>query len=235
MLTAIIIDDKPLAIDILVSYIQKMNSPELKATFTNPLEGLAYIQSNRIDLVFLDIQMPELTGIQFMQMAESKTHFILTTAYTNYAVEGFEHSAIDYLVKPISFERFYLSVQKAKQVIENSYAARSLESTLIKQKDYVFIKTDKKLKKLYFKDILYMEARQNYVEFITETENCMALQTMKQTEEMLPAGLFCRVHKSYIINISAIESVEQHIIQTKNKSIPVGEVYRDGFYKKLGI
>ena len=112
MLTAIIVDDKPLAIGILVAYISKINAVELKATFTNPLDGLAFIEANKIDIAFLDIQMPELTGVQFMQIAGSKTRFVLTTAYPDYAVEGFEHNAIDYLVKPISFDGFIYLYKK---------------------------------------------------------------------------------------------------------------------------
>lgn len=233
MIRAVIIDDKPLAIDILVSYIQKVTGIELKATFTNPLHGLAYIESNATDLVFLDIQMPELTGVQFMQIAGSKTGFILTTAYPDYAVEGFEHNAIDYLVKPVSFERFYLSIQKAKQLLE--LAEKNKPASFIINKDFLFIRTDKKIKKLFYKEILLAEAKQNYVEFNTASEKLLALQTMKQTEELLPADLFCRVHKSYIVNISAIESIEQHVISLHGKTIPVGEAYRQHFYTILGI
>ncbi len=235
MISALIVDDKPLAIDILVSHMQKLSELELKASFTNPLEALSYLELTTIDLIFLDIQMPELTGIQFMQIVNSSVRIILTTAYPDYALEGFEHNAIDYLVKPISFERFYLAFQKAKQLINNNKEPRPPLQKTISQKDFIFIRTDRRIKKVYYKDIFYAEAKQNYVAFFTATEKLLALQTMKQTEEQLPADLFCRVHKSYIVNISAIGSIEQHLISIQKIQIPIGESYRSIFYKLLGL
>lgn len=230
MLSVIVVDDKPLAIDMLRGYLQKIPFAAMKAGFTNPLEAIDYIETHPTDLVLLDIQMPEITGVQLMKITGAKTKFILVTAYPDYAVEGFEYNAVDYLLKPVSFERFYIAMEKAKTLLESSAA----DTPNIMQRDFIFLKTERRIRKLDHQEILYIEARQNYIFVHLAGEKLMVLQTMKQTEEMLPSGFFCRIHKSYIVNLSAIQSVEQHVVYIGGAGIPVGEAYRQGFYRVIG-
>lgn len=231
-LSVVIVDDKPLAIEILEGYLQKLPYVILRATFTDPIAALDYIEKQAPDLVLLDIQMPEITGVQLMKMAGAKTKYILVTAYPDYAIEGFEHNAIDYLLKPVSFDRFYQAMQKAKAAVEKNEQPETSPSIA---KDFVFIRTERKIRRVDFNSILFIEARQNYVEIHLADEKIMALQTMKQTEEMLPPALFCRVHKSYIVYVPAIRSVEQHQALVGGHAIPVGEAYRPDFYRRLGL
>lgn len=235
MIRCIVVDDKPLAIDILNDYISKVSDLSLVFSSTNPLEALEYIMKNEVDLVFLDIQMPQLNGVQFMKIVQGKCKIVLTTAYTEYALDGFENDAIDYLLKPISFERFYKAVQKAQhyfnvknepkvvnQVIETAPAA-----------DYIFVKTEYKLVKINTDDILYIEGMQNYVAIYTKTEKIISLQNIKKMEEQLPKKQFARVHKSYMVALNKINSIERSRIYIADAVIPLGDVYRDGFYQLI--
>lgn len=233
MLSVIIVDDKPLAIEILGAYLAKVPYAVLKASFTNALEALTYIETHSPDIVLLDIQMPDITGVQLMKMAGARSRYILVTAYPEYAIEGFDHQAVDYLLKPVSFDRFYQAMQRAKQLTDKNEVIQ--DHTPTAAKNYIFIRTERKIRKIDFKNVLFIEARQNYVEIHLAHEKIMALQTMKQTEEMLPAGLFCRVHKSFILYIPAIESVEQNLVRVGKHVIPVGEAYRQQFYKYMGV
>jgi two-component system LytT family response regulator len=233
MLSVIIVDDKPLAIEILDGYLQKIPFAVCRGRFMNALEALDFIELYSPDLVLLDIQMPEITGVQLMKMAGGKSRYILVTAYPDYAMEGFDHNAIDYLLKPVSFDRFYQAMQKAKTLIEKN--EQEPAAPIANTRDFIFIRTERRIKKIDFKDILFIEARQNYVEIHLAAEKIMALQTMKQTEDMLPQELFCRVHKSFIIHIPAIQSVEQHQAIIGKHTVPVGEAYRQEFYKRLGV
>lgn len=233
MLSVIIVDDKPLAIGILEGYLQKIPFASCHGCFTNALEALDFIELHAPDLVLLDIQMPDITGVQLMKMAGGKSRYILVTAYPDYAMEGFEHNAIDYLLKPVSFERFYQAMQKAKHLLDKDQS--SGDTVIPPAKEFVFLRTERRIKKINFSDILFIEARQNYVEIYLATEKIMALQTMKQTEEMLPPGSFCRVHKSFILHIPAIQSIEQHQAIIGKHIVPIGEAYRQDFYRRLGV
>lgn len=231
MIRCIVVDDKPLAIDVLKHYIKKVPFLELVFSTTNPLEGLNKITDNEIDLVFLDIQMPELSGLQFMKIVKGKCQVILTTAYAEYALEGFENDAIDYLLKPVSFERFYKAVEKAQFTLKGLLAA-SETKTVAQQRElnYIFVKTEYKLIRIDLTDILYVEGMQNYVNIYTTTEKITSLQTMKKTEEQLPNPQFLRVHKSFIIAMDKINSVERNRIYIGDKIIAIGDNYRAAFY-----
>jgi two-component system LytT family response regulator len=237
-LRCLIIDDKPLAIDLLVDYTKKVPFLELIATTNNPVEGLSMLQSSNIDLVFLDIQMPELSGLQFMNAAGPDYKVILTTAYVNYAIDGYEHGVVDYLLKPISFERFYRAVNKAFSASTKDLArtAQNIEqSTKLEQHDYLFVKTDSKLQKVNFADIIYVQSLQNYIVIYTITGKIMSLQPLKRFEQQLPENLFIRVHKSYIIAISQISHLSQNrIYMSKDLEIPVGETFKDALHKITG-
>ncbi|WP_343533745.1 LytTR family DNA-binding domain-containing protein [Pedobacter sp.] len=235
MIRCIVVDDKPLAIDILNDYISKVPDLNLVFSSTNPLEALEYIMKNEVDLVFLDIQMPQLNGVQFMKIVQGKCKIVLTTAYTEYALDGFENDAIDYLLKPISFERFYKAVQKSQHYFnaknEPQVVTQVIETT--PTVDYIFVKTEYKLVKVNTDDILYIEGMQNYVAIYTKTEKIISLQNIKKMEEQLPKKQFARVHKSYMVALNKINSIERSRIYIADAVIPLGDVYRDGFYQLI--
>jgi len=229
-LRCLIIDDKPLAIDILADYTGKVPFLELVATTTNPIEGLKIVREQNIDLVFLDIQMPELTGMQFIKIAGKQCKIILTTAYAEYALDGFEHDVVDYLLKPIAFERFYRAAEKALQLAASGDKI-NLRDNPDKPAEYLFVKTEHRIQKVDLKDIVFIEGLQNYIVINTANERVMSLQSLKKMEEQLPPKEFIRVHKSFIISLRHISSIERSRISIGGQVVPVGDNYRDAFYK----
>lgn len=227
----LIVDDKPLAIDILADYVNKVPFLELAATTTNPVEGLSLLNEQKIDLVFLDIQMPELTGLQFIRIAGKQCKVILTTAYAEYALDGYEHAVLDYLLKPIPFDRFYRAIEK----IRNQFSTTQSESSKRVQEDpriieYLFVKTEHRIQKINLRDIVFIEGLQNYIDINTLNGRVLSLQTLKKIEEQLPQRDFMRVHKSFIISLRHITSIERGRIAVIDRLIPLGENYRDAFY-----
>jgi two-component system LytT family response regulator len=232
----LIIDDKPLAIDILADYTNKIPFLELVATTTNPIEGLSVIREQQIDLIFLDIQMPELTGLQFMKILNKQYMVILTTAYSEYALDGFENDVVDYLLKPIAFERFYRAAEKAYRLAKKENLGSSnmhLPAFTAQRAEFLFVKTEHRIQKINLKDILCIEALQNYVSLNTISGRIMSLQPLKKIEEQLPRTEFIRVHKSYIVSLRHISSVERSRIFISDMVIPVGDNYRDSFHKLI--
>ncbi|MBK0379579.1 LytR/AlgR family response regulator transcription factor [Mucilaginibacter segetis] len=236
MIRCLVVDDEPLALHILEDYISKMPFLQLIKSTTNPIEALTMVQDGNIDLVFLDVQMPELTGIQFLRIANGKTKVILTTAYPQYALEGYELDVVDYLLKPIAFDRFLKSVQKAQSVLQP--AAKPVAPAEPAQQDdflsdFIFVKTEHKIQKVYLHDILYIEGLKDYVSIFTDAERIITLQGMKKMDDALPDKHFIRVHKSYIVAINKIDSIERSRIFIGDKVIPVGDTYRDDFFKVI--
>lgn len=229
----LVVDDEPLALHILEDYISKLPFLQLVKATTNPIEALTQVQNGGIDLVFLDVQMPELTGIQFLKIANGKAKVILTTAYSQYALEGYELDVVDYLLKPIAFDRFYKAVQKAQAALNTGIVAPAKEEPAQKdlQTDFIFVKTEYKIQKVYLHDILFIEGLKDYISIYTPTERIITLQIMKKMEEALPEQHFVRVHKSYIVALNKIDSIERSRICIKDKIIPVGDTYRDQFFK----
>ena len=234
MIRCLVVDDEPLALHILEDYISKMPFLELVKVTTNPIEALQLVQQGNIDLVFLDVQMPELTGIQFLRIANGKSKVILTTAYSQYALEGYELDVIDYLLKPIAFDRFFKSVQKAQTIIQPS-AKPEIKVEAVAQNDFlsdfIFVKTEHKIQKVYLNDILFIEGLKDYISIFTPGERIITLQNMKKMEDALPEKHFIRVHKSYIVSINKIDSIERSRIFIGDKIIPVGDTYREEFFK----
>jgi len=234
MMQCIIVDDKPLAIDILADYISKTPFLSLAYSSTNPLDALEYIRNNPADLVFLDIQMPELTGIQFMKILQGKCRVILTTAYSKYALEGYEHDVVDYLLKPVSYERFYKAVEKARKLLLITPQANSEKNTGYSAAgDDLFVKTEYKIQRVPLESILFIEAKQNYIAIVMADRQVLTLQNIKAIEEKLPADKFVRVHKSYIIAINKIDVIEKSSIQAGKYNIPVGDAYREAFFARI--
>jgi len=237
MIRCLVVDDEPLALNILEDYISKIPFLELVKATTNPIEALTRVQDGGIDLVFLDVQMPELTGIQFLKIANGKTKVILTTAYPQYALEGYELDVVDYLLKPIAFDRFYKAAQKAQTIIK-PVAGQSTEVVQHVQQqqqdfmsDFIFVKSEHKIQKVYLHDILFIEGLKDYISIFTPNERIITLQNMKKMEDTLPDKHFVRVHKSYIVALNKIDSIERSRIRIGDKIIPVGDTYRDDFFK----
>ncbi|GAB3925185.1 LytR/AlgR family response regulator transcription factor [Mucilaginibacter myungsuensis] len=231
-LRCLIIDDKPLAIDILADYASKVSFLELVGSATDPVQGLEMIRQQRTDLVFLDIQMPQLTGLQLMKIAGPQCKFILTTAYAEYALDGYEHDVVDYLLKPISFDKFYRAAEKALSRFAMPTEVQA-PLTTPPSPEYIFVKTEHRIQKINLADVLYIEGVQNYVSIHTPAARVMTLQTLKRIEEQLPLTEFIRVHRSYIVNLRHINSVERGRIFIGDTIIPVGDNYREGFYKVI--
>jgi two-component system, LytTR family, response regulator len=232
MIRCLVVDDEPLALDILEDYIAKVPFLELVKTTTSAIEGLSLVQNNGIDLVFLDVQMPELTGLQFLKIMNGKCDVILTTAYSEYALEGYELDVIDYLLKPIAFDRFYKAAQKVLQQRQSSTPLPLPESLSANTPhNFIFVKTEHKIQKIYLDDILYIEGLKDYISIFTKSERIITLQNMKKMEDVLPSGTFVRVHKSYIVALDKIDSIERSRIQIGDKIIPVGDTYREYFFK----
>lgn len=220
----VVVDDEPLAISLLESYVQKVSFLELVFSAENPVDALGYIQNNEVDLVFLDIQMPELTGINFMKILGDKQKYILTTAYSEYALEGYDYNIVDYLLKPISFERFYKSALKAQ---ERFLANESKEDS------HFFVKSSGQQHRINFHDILFIESLKDYVNIKTENQEYIILDSLKSLDNQLPED-FLRIHKSFIINLNKIKSLSsKKVILISGHEVPVGDIYRAGFLEKM--
>jgi DNA-binding LytR/AlgR family response regulator len=233
MLKCTIIDDEPLAIALLENYISKVPFLELVKTFNNPMDGLIDFNSNPVDLIFLDIQMPQLTGIQFMKLLQNRAQVIITSAYEEYAIEGFEHNVTDYLLKPISFERFYKGVEKAYNLTNPTQKIEGAPELHAPTGGYIFIKVETKMVRVELDDILFIEGLKNYVSIYTKTHRIVTLQVMKQLEKVLPPNRFVRIHKSYIVALDKIVSIERQEIHIKDQILPIGVTYQEGFFKLL--
>lgn len=234
MVRCIAVDDEPLALDIIADYVAKVPELSLVASTTNAIEALATVQNGEVDLIFLDVQMPELTGIQFLKIINGKCDVILTTAYPQYALDGYELNVVDYLLKPIAFDRFYRSVQKVlanKAPRSHQPAPQTKQSETV---DFIFVKTEHKIQRVDLDDILYIEGLKDYISIYTPSERIVTLQNMKKMEDILPANRFVRVHRSYIVALDKIVSIERGRIFIEDKTIPVGDTYRDAFYKYIG-
>ncbi|NVO85880.1 LytR/AlgR family response regulator transcription factor [Hymenobacter terrestris] len=234
MISCLIIDDEQSAIDILQTFISKIPFLNLVGSSTNPIEAMGIVQSQPIDLIFLDIHMPQLSGLSFMRLLPGKTKVIITTAYSEFAVEGFELEAIDYLLKPIAFERFLKAAQKAFNVsLEPSARWQTAEKT----GDYIFVKTESKGKmtKVNFDEIVFVEGMKNYVSINTHDDRIVTLLNIKDLEERLPAKSFMRVHKSYLVSLDKIRALDGNQILFKNMKayVPLGETYRNAFFDAL--
>jgi DNA-binding LytR/AlgR family response regulator len=228
-----VIDDEPLAIKLLEDHIGKVPFLELVNSFNNPMEAIVSFNSNPVDLIFLDIQMPQLNGVQFMQLLQNRAQVIITSAYQEYAIEGFEHNVIDYLLKPIAFERFYKAVEKAFNQKNPSQRLERSQEIHPATGGYIFVKVETKMVRVELDDILFIEGLKNYVSIYTKTQRIVTLQVMKQLEEILPANRFVRVHKSFFVALDKINSIERQEIHIKDRIIPIGNTYQDHFYKLL--
>jgi len=221
----IIIEDEPLALERTKAFVEKTPFLNLLATFDNALDGLVFLKTNPIDLLFLDINMDELTGIELLESTKLDCQVIVTTAYTEYALKGYELNIADYLLKPFSFERFLQAVNK----IQNF---KTLNPSDIDLK-YIFVKTENRLEKVNIDEILFIEGMRDYRRIHTVNKKIMTLQNFAELELLLPAKLICRVHKSFMVSISKIDEIERSRIKISKQIIPISETYRLHFFSQI--
>jgi DNA-binding LytR/AlgR family response regulator len=234
MIRCIAVDDEAYASAILADYIRKVPYLTLVGTTTNPIEALTWVQQGRADLVFLDIQMPELTGLQFLKLCGTRCKVVLTTAYPEYALEGYENDVVDYLLKPISFERFLKATQKVLALSAAPEPAPAAEA-IPAADTYLFVKGETKNKyiRIDHADILFVEGLKNYVSIHLPTQVFVTYQSLTQLEQLLPRPPFVRVHKSYIVSLNKIRMVDGNTLYIQDKMVPVGETYREQLYRMV--
>ena len=229
VINCIAIDDEPLALSKLEGFIEKVPELKLIRTFDNAVEAIGWLKLNRTDLIFLDIQMVQLTGIQFLEVADPHSEVIITSAFEQYALKGFELSVTDYLLKPYSFQRFTRAVSK---VIEH-FAMKHNEVNSSEKESFMFVKTEYRLERVDLDSILYIEGMKDYLRIVCLNKKIMTLQNFAQIEKMLPVKGFCRVHKSFIIAIDKIESIERGVIRIGGQRIPVSNTYKENFFSLI--
>lgn len=227
--TCLIVEDEPLARNLLSEYVKKVPFLKLVQACSSPMEALEVLQANPVDILFLDIQMPEITGITFLKILQHKPLVILTTAYSEYALESYELDVVDYLLKPITFDRFLKAVDKASQRLKTGVPATSAEKPTDQVQPFVFVKDGTKLVKINLDDILYVEGLKDYVTIHTKTQKVVSLQRLKSLETQLPTDRFVRIHHSYIVAIKAIDIVHKGEVQIGNTMIPISDTYRKAF------
>lgn len=248
-LSCMIVDDEPLARQLLEEYIKKVPSLTLIQSFSSPIEAMDFLTHTAPDILFLDVQMPEITGITLLKILQKKPAVILTTAYSEYAIESYELDVTDYLLKPITLERFLKAVEKAKAKIQTEYTPQSIGTEAAKpdsmnhdpihRTDYFFVKDGNKQVKVNFDSIMYIEGLKDYVMIYLPNQKITTLQNLKTLEQVLPSDRFIRVHNSFIVSVDWIDSIQRDCIDIGPKMIPVSDTYRKAFrdfieHKKLG-
>ncbi|MFC0261103.1 LytR/AlgR family response regulator transcription factor [Fontibacter flavus] len=225
MLTAIAIDDEPMALEVVKAHASKVPFLELKETFTNAIKAMEYIKSNPVDLIFLDIKMPDISGMEFATLIPNETMIIFTTAYSEHAVKSFELDAIDYLLKPFNLSRFLKACQKAQEWFELKHGQKNAS-------DFIFIKTGFEQVKINFDELLYCEANGNYVNFQTPNKKILSRMTLAETEKILPSH-FLKTHRSFLVNAKKIDKIEKHQLHIGNTKIPVSGSYFEELIGKI--
>src|ERR1700744_5392134 len=229
MMTCIAIDDEPKALEVIERYCEKISSTSLKGRFREPVKAIEFLNRSTVDLIFLDINMPDLSGIQLLQTLSPSPLVIFTTAYSQYAVESYELNALDYLLKPITFERFLMAINKA------AAALSSRNTTGIDEDAAVFIKSGPQTYRVKISEILYLEKNGNYITVHRKEGNILIRENMGDIFDLLPAADFIRVHKSYVVGIRHISMIEVHQLIVNGEKIPIGSTYRDSLRDRLGI
>jgi len=224
----VIIEDEPMALELIAGYCNKLPFIELQETFTNPLKALDFLGQIKTDLLILDINMPELTGIQILNALPHPPLVIFTTAYPEFAAESYNYNAVDYLLKPVSFDRFLKAIQKARDIFSASLLSHKTTDT-----EYIFIKSGNRTVKLMLADITHVAADGNYMSFHTKEQKIMSLMTMTEALKLLPETDFIRVHKSYIIAIGQISSLDKDDVFINDICIPIGNTYKEDLAKKI--
>ncbi|PRX55403.1 LytR/AlgR family response regulator transcription factor [Flagellimonas meridianipacifica] len=243
MIKCIIIDDEPLAIGVLNSYCEDLGELNVIASFTNPFEAITLLSKEKIDLVFLDIEMPQINGIDFIKSIDNKPHFIFTTAYSQYAAQGFDLNAVDYLVKPIPFVRFIKAINRVKKLMEfDNLSIKGNENVSPSSgnpgssSNFLFVKSEYESVKINMEDIKYIQGLKDYLKIHThQPKPILTLLSFKEIQTKLPSEQFMRVHKSFVVNISKIKSIQRSKIVIDDIRIPIGESFKESFLGRLGL
>ncbi|WP_298734354.1 LytTR family DNA-binding domain-containing protein [uncultured Chitinophaga sp.] len=235
VINCVVVDDEPPALQLIADYVQRTPFLQLTGQTTDPMAAIDLVQQGAAELLFLDIQMPSLTGLQLMKVIGHKCKAILTTAYPDYALDGYELDVIDYLLKPITFDRFLVAAHKARERLSPAVIAEQAAPVIPSSPAYIFVKTEYKIQKIDLADILYLEGLRDYVAIHTRNGKVLTQQSMKSFQEQLPEDNFIRVHKSYLIAIDKIRFIERNRVVITDTYIPVGETYQEAFQQKLRI
>lgn len=219
----IIIDDEPLAIKVVENHLKEFQNFDIIATFNSPIEALSLLEEGEVDVLFLDINMPKMSGLDFAKLLNSKTNIVITTAYREFALESYDLNVLDYLVKPIPFSRFLQTINKINQKVFLKETKQKGDST--KTESFIFLKVDKKLVKIKFEDILYIESLKDYIKVFTVTGNFLVHKSLTSITEELPDANFIRIHRSYTIAIDKVKSIEGNLVELGNTRIPIGRKY----------
>jgi DNA-binding LytR/AlgR family response regulator len=231
-----IVDDEPLARDLVRGHIEKLENFEIIAECENAMKALNVLREKHVDLLFMDIQMPQITGIEFLKTLKHPPKVIMTTAYREYALEGFELDVVDYLVKPITFERFLKSVNKYYQMCqEQVQVVTGSPSEKMQDESFIYVKENKKVIKVYLSEIRYIEGLSEYVQIYTDKRKIITKTSMALMEEKLPAGNFLRIHKSYIVQVSKIEAFTANTIEIHGKELPIGRNFKNAVLNALNF
>jgi two-component system LytT family response regulator len=226
LINCIIVEDEPLALEKVKDFVSKVPYLALMASFNTGLEVIGFLKENAVDLIFLDIEIDGLTGIQLLESLKNKPYIIITSAYEKYALKGYEFNISDYLLKPFQFDRFLKAVEKVHD---------ELTKSLHRQMDCFFVKTEYRIEKVFIKDILYIEGMRDYRCVQMEKGKLLTLQTFGELEEMLPEDKICRIHKSYMVSLNKIETIERNRVRIKDKLMPISETYKNKFYSLIGV
>lgn len=231
----LLVDDEPLAIDLMTAYIERVSDLEIVDRCNNAIEAFGLLQRTKIDLLFLDIQMPKMTGLDLIRSLHDRPKIIITTAYREFAADGFDLDVLDYIVKPVSFERFLKAIAKYNQY--NMLRQADTPETAIDafEKAYMYFKVNKQVKKVYLKDIVYIESVKDYVKIVTTDKPLITYQRLSYMEEKLPENKFLRIHKSYIIAIDRISGYNNDLIHIEGHELPLGRSYKQGFLKVVNV
>ena len=230
-LKCLIVDDEPRAHVVLKNYIDKVTGLEVAYSTTSSVEAFSYLQSNAVDLLFLDIEMPELTGLELLDALQNPPRVIITSAHSEFALDSYNFNVLDYLLKPIPFNRFLRAVNK---VLQLPSSAESTADSVSSSKDHFFVKEDGLNKRIDYADLLYVNSFGNYVRLYTTGGKHMVADTMKNLEDTLPSDRFLRIHKSYLINLSKVDRAHGKMVVIGNQELPVGNAYRQGLLDRLG-
>jgi two-component system, LytTR family, response regulator len=224
-INCIIIEDEPLALERMKDYVLKLPFLNLCSTFDNAVDALVFLKTNKADLIFLDINLGEFSGIQLLETSAVSCQVILTTAYQEYALKGFDLKVTDYLLKPFTFERFIQAVSRVQEILPKKQT--------VLPKNFIFVKTENRLEKINLREIIFIEGMRDYRRIHTATKRTMTLQTFTEFEKQIPANIICRIHKSFMVAIDKIDSIEKDSIKIGEKNFPISETYKQSFFSLI--
>ena len=233
-ISCVVIDDEPLGKELVINFVNTISFLALKKSFDNPVEALAYLKENSVDLIITDIDMPTISGIDLIKSLKQPPSVIFITAYRDFAVEGFENGVIDFLVKPVAYHRFVTAIDRARERVESAVQHKQPDSHSLP--DHIFVKTNGKLVKIILENIIYVEALGDYLKIVTEKESFTTLATLKSMESVLQEPVFSRVQRSFIVKISAVKSISGNVLELSDgKAIPVAANKKDEVFALLGL